>query len=285
MSLIQPVNPSVSALPIGIYTSRPEAFLVNSYLVDTNAGIVVIDSQFLISEARELKDKINSTGKPLAAIFITHPHPDHFNGVGVLVEDAPNVPIYATQPTLNGIIAVEAQKRAFWTPIHGANYPVSTVLPNNILSSGKSVTIGGVTFCVEDIGEGETSNMTLIYVPAKNVLFAGDLAYHSVHPWLVESHSQAWLQQLAAVQQRYSTIQTVYVGHGAPGAMTMFAEQIDYITFFQALVRQYQSASGVMPDEASSNAIIKATIERYPGLPLESLIAMNIAGIVAEHIA
>lgn len=282
---MQVTTAPIFTLPVGTYTSRPEAFFVNSYLIETGAGIVVIDTQFLVSETQGLKEQLKATGKPLAAIFITHPHPDHFNGVGVLLEDAPDVPVYATQPTLDGIIAVEAQKREFWTPVHGADYPTSTVLPNHILSSGESVTIGEVTFHVEDVGEGETSNMTLIYVPATEMLFAGDLAYNRVHPWLVESHSHSWLQQLADVQQRYSTVQAVYVGHGVPGMMTMFADQVDYITFFQSLVRQHQSAPGITPDTTGRDAIVKATVECYPNLPLESLVAMNIDGIVAEHLS
>jgi len=282
---MQRTTPPLSTLPVEIYTSRPDAFFVNSYLIETSVGIVIIDTQFLISEARGLKAKLKATGKPLAAIFITHPHPDHFNGVGVLLEDVPNTPVYATQPTLDGIVAVEAAKRAAWTPVHGADYPTSTVLPNHILDSGESVTtIGGVTFQVDDVGEGETSNMTLIYVPATEMLFAGDLAYNRVHPWLVESHSYSWLAQLADVQQRYSTVQVVYVGHGVPGTMTMFADQAEYITFFQNLVRQHQLAPGIALDTAGRDAIVKATIEHYhyPNLPLEALVALNIDGITAD---
>lgn len=279
---MQATTLSTVKLGIGTYTSRPDAFFVNSYLIDTGAGIVVIDTQFLISEAQGLREQIKATEKPLVAIFITHPHPDHFNGVGILIEEYPGVPVYATQPTLDGIMAVEAQKREFWTPIHGADYPASTSLPDHILTSGESVTIGEVTFRVEDIGEGETSNMTLVYVPASEVLFAGDLAYHGVHPWLVEAHAQAWLRQLADVRQRYAAVQTVYVGHGIPSTMAILSEQIDYINFFQTLVRQQQFGPDLTIDAAGRDRIVNATIDRYPGWPLESLVAMNIDGVLSE---
>lgn len=277
-------NPN-ERLSVEMYTSRPDASFVNSYLIDTKAGIVVIDTQFLISEANGLKEQLKATGKPLAAIFITHPHPDHFNGIGVLLEDTPDVPVYATQPTLDGIIAVEALKRAAWTPVYGADYPASTVFPNHIIRSGDSITIGGVAFHVEDIGEGETSNLTLIHLPATQMLFAGDLAYHRVHPWLVESHSQAWLRQLANVQQRYADVEAVHIGHGVPGTMRMLADQMEYITFFQNLVRQHQTTTGIAPDTTGRDAIVQATLERYPNWPLEALVGLNIDGIVAEHIA
>ncbi|WP_052732730.1 MBL fold metallo-hydrolase [Hymenobacter terrenus] len=284
ISLAPPYDAELQpAPPIQCYTSRPEAFFVNSYLVETTAGIVVIDTQFLLSEAQGLRAQLRATGRPLAAIFVTHPHPDHFNGVGVLLEDGPSVPVYATQATADGIAAVEATKRAYWTPIHGADYPTRTTLPTHILHPGETVTVGGLDFVVEEWGEGETSNMMTVYLPASGTLFAGDLAYHQVHPWLAESHSQAWLTQLARAQQHYQHAHAVYVGHGQPGTPTMLAEQADYIVFFKGLVEQHLSAFDNAPlPEAARASIRQEVLRRYPDLPLAGLIELNINGIVAE---
>src|SRR5580658_9583256 len=94
------------------YKSRPEGFCVNSWLVETEKSVVLIDCQFLASEAGSLVEKIRRLGgKPLEALFITHPHPDHFNGAGIVATAFPRVRIIATKKTNEGIINADAPKR------------------------------------------------------------------------------------------------------------------------------------------------------------------------------
>jgi len=107
-----------SAAEIDRFVSSEKAFAVNSWLVPTRTGIVVIDTQFTVSEADRLVDAVKHIGTPLKAIIITHPHPDHFNGTCRLLRLA-KVPVYATQATIEGVHATAAAKRAQWKPAMG----------------------------------------------------------------------------------------------------------------------------------------------------------------------
>jgi metal-dependent hydrolase (beta-lactamase superfamily II) len=47
--------------------------------------------------------EIQDTGKPIEAIMITHPHPDHYFGTSILSNGTSNIPIYSTQATFDTI--------------------------------------------------------------------------------------------------------------------------------------------------------------------------------------
>ncbi len=271
----------MSSLNVHMYTSPENAFFVNSYWIETELGNIVIDTQFLISQARQVRSEIEKTGKPILAVIVTHPHPDHYNGAGTLLEGLEQIPVYATMPTLEGIRATEGPKRAEWTPTYGSDYPESIMLPNQIVKSGQSVTIDGIELHFQDIGAAETSNHTLISLPREQALFCGDLVYNRVHSWLVEGHSSLWLQRLGQVLNEYKVMKSVYPGHGQPTTLLGLNEQISYINLVQSLIRKALEQSNTLTD--TDKAAIKATIEaQYAHLPLASLYNANIEGITQE---
>ncbi|MEM7773128.1 MAG: MBL fold metallo-hydrolase [Cyanobacteria bacterium P01_A01_bin.37] len=270
-------------MKITVFKSPEPALLVNSFIIETQNGIVVIDTQFLVSEARKLKQEVEKRGKPLLGVVVTHPHPDHFNGVGILCENL-EVPIYATQATLDGITEIEAGKREFWKQTYGDDYPDSTTLPNRIVRSKEELVIDGVSMVIDDLGAGESSDITVIYLPSEKALIASDLLYHNVHPWLAESRSKAWVKQIEYVKSTYVEAEVVYAGHGSEGNLDTLNEQIEYIQFFQGLVGKHLKADRELGDVAKAQ--IKQTMQtHYPGYPLEFLIEMNADAVSKELVS
>ncbi|MEB3212393.1 MAG: MBL fold metallo-hydrolase [Leptolyngbyaceae bacterium] len=267
-------------MQINVFKSPEPAFLVNSFIIETQNGIIVIDTQFLVSEARKLKQEVEKLSKPLLGVIVTHPHPDHFNGVGILCENL-EVPIYATQSTLDAIIDIEAGKREFWKQTYGDDYPDSTTLPNQIVRSKEDLVIDDVSLVIDDLGAGESSDITVIYVPSEKALIASDLLYNKVHPWLAEGRSKAWVKQIEYVKSTYVETEIVYAGHGSEGNLDVLDGQIEYIQFFQELVSNYLQADEELDDTAKAK--IKQTMQtQYSGYPLEFLIEMNADGVAKE---
>ena len=86
---------------------------VNAYLIESRAGVVAVDATLSESESKPLRKEVEAIGKPLLAVLVTHPHPDHVAGITNLVAaDSPK--IIATQPVLDLMRKLEEPKREQW---------------------------------------------------------------------------------------------------------------------------------------------------------------------------
>ena len=72
---------------IHTYRAAEPGLFVNSYLVEGESGVVVVDTNLLASDIEALCARATALKKPLRAILMTHAHPDHFNGVLSLVRE------------------------------------------------------------------------------------------------------------------------------------------------------------------------------------------------------
>ena len=79
-----------SKLTLDVFTSTPRGYSVTSTLIYGDKELLLIDPQFLKSEANQVVEKIKATGRTLTTIYTTHAHPDHFLGVATIKEAFPN---------------------------------------------------------------------------------------------------------------------------------------------------------------------------------------------------
>lgn len=138
-------------LTIHTYTAAEGGLFVNSYLLETPAGVVVVDTNLLISDIAALTSRLAALHKPLLGIFITHAHPDHFNGALELVRDR-EVPVHATSGVARVIREVADAKRAQWRPVYGAEWPTETYYPNTELDDGHQVMVDGLGMTASELG-------------------------------------------------------------------------------------------------------------------------------------
>lgn len=284
-------NASLS-FPIHTFTSAG-ASPVNSYWIPTPKGIIVIDAQRDKPNAEKLFQEIQETGKPIEAIMITHPHPDHYFGTTMLSNGTSNIPIYATQATFDTIRSDPAHLISLAKQLMGKDYPGKIILPNRIVESGKNVTVDGITFRFENIGPGEAATETMIYLPTQKILFTGDLVNNHMHPLLTGptfnvSLSEDWINQINYVTNKYSDAKVLYPGHGPAGSPgILLNQQLEYLKTFRSLVQQQMQPSGNVSDQGRT--IIKNELERiYPGyLPVATvpnMLDLNINAVAKELI-
>ncbi len=269
---------------IHIHTSSPDAFFVNSFIVEGDRSLVLVDTQFVLSEANALVEKMAALGKPLAAIFITHPHPDHYNGLATVLEKYPGTPVHATAGTIAGIHETAEPKRAYWTPIVGANYPQTFAFPDITLADKQRLSIDGIDLQVFDFGAAECSDNTMIALLQMDAVIISDLVYNRVHPWLAEGRSLKWLAALEAAAAHTGGASALYGGHGAPGTPAIITEQAAYITTVRDLVESRLRLDGSVTD-AGKMALVERIGALYPGWPLAMIIGMTVDGIAAEYSA
>ena len=200
---------------IHTYRAAESGLYVNSYLVEAESGVVVVDTSLLVSDIEALRARLRALNKPLLAILVTHPHPDHFNGVFGLVQDK-EVPVYAASSVARVIEEIAEAKREQWLPTYGAEWPAKSYYPNSPLADAAEVRFGELTFTVRELGPGESHADSYFMLAADGqapVAFTGDQVFNGMHPYTADGHSARWLAALDVLDGELADVGTLYPGH------------------------------------------------------------------------
>jgi glyoxylase-like metal-dependent hydrolase (beta-lactamase superfamily II) len=268
-----------------IYTYRAvEVGLnVNSYLIETASGVVVVDTNLLVSDIAALRARLDALKKPLVAVFVTHAHPDHFNGILELVRDR-EVPVYAGRGVAEVIEGIADAKRRQWSPTYGAEWPAETYYPNTLLSDGESVTLDDLSVSIRELGPGESHADSYYVVSgdwAHPVVFIGDIAFHGAHCYTADGHSSAWLGTLDALASELAEMAVLYPGHGDPAGRQVLDDQRRYLLYYREVVRRLADERASLTDAAKTQ-LEQAMQAFLPDAPLTWMIGLGADAVAAE---
>jgi len=256
---------------------------VNAYLVESRRGVVAIDATLSETDSRNFRRELQALGKPLLAVLVTHPHPDHVAGITNLVANE-STKILATQAVVDLMRKLEEPKRRQWTPIFGAEWAQRWTYPNTVVKSGERVTLDEVTYAVLDVGAGgdaEANSIWFIEAPARTA-FLGDLVFNGPHSYIADGHLLAWLANLARVERLCTEMSTVFPGHGpADAPKSLLARQRDYLLAFASHVKELADGRTVLSAPAKAELEPRMR-ERYPDAGLSFLIAMSADPVARE---
>lgn len=272
--------------------ASPNPGSVNTYWMQVPQGLVVIDAGRNVSGGRRVVAEIRRNGRPVVAILLTHPHPDHVGGLGELHKAFPQAPIYASTAVANWM---RSDPLKFYPLARqaDADFPEALTYPNKTFEAGTPLDVGGVRLETEQFEPGESETATAYYEPATGALFGGDLTSDRATPALLEGNSCGWLTNLDRLQERFPDARTMHPGHGTPGNPD---EQINaqrtYLKRFRGLVRAAVDPSSsrgrrVTPEEQKS--ILSELTRLYPGYQsvasLTNLAELNVAAVAREVVA
>jgi glyoxylase-like metal-dependent hydrolase (beta-lactamase superfamily II) len=122
--------------------------------------------------------------------------------------------------------------------------------------------IDGVRFSFEPVGDAETTDQLTIGLPDESILFAGDVIYHQVHPFIGEHHFDSWQRAIGALENRPYT--TILPGHGGPGDRGLFNEVRGYLN-----TARDAFASATSPDDLNRRLV--AAFPDYGGTTMQPL--------------
>lgn len=261
-----------------IHRVEGSVMAVNSYLVESSDGVVVIDGMLTVSDARAVRRMLDQLGKPVLGGIVTHAHPDHYAGFGELLRGL-DVPLFATTEVRQTIERDDTIKDSIVGPMMGNEWPERRIFPHHDVAPGTDVVLGSLRFAVEDAGAAESPADSLWRLDERT-LFVGDLVYSGMHAYLADGYAKEWIAYLDQLEARVPTDGMLYVGHGPPGGVALIAAQKRYVSAFVAAIEG--SLSLAEPERA---AAVVAEMKRF--LPTESLaflMELSVAPFVAKTV-
>jgi glyoxylase-like metal-dependent hydrolase (beta-lactamase superfamily II) len=277
------------------HMSGEEGIFANAYFVETANGVVVIDSALTVSESKSLKAQLDSFNKPLLAVLLTHPHPDHVAGVTYLLTSnsssplststSSHIPIISLQSVERIMNATEEAKRIQWTPIFKEEWINKWTYPNQNVKDKDAVTFDGLTYRVYDFGPGGDSDSNSVWILENEprVAFVGDLVFNGHHPYIADDHIFDWLKNLERARELLANITTIYPGHGESGSLELIDSQERYLLAYIDAIRELSGGNSTLI-EASKAKLTQRMEEFLPGGGLSFLIAQS-ADSVAHEVA
>jgi glyoxylase-like metal-dependent hydrolase (beta-lactamase superfamily II) len=268
---------------IHTYTAAETGLLVNSYLIETDHGVAAIDTNLLNSDIAAFKARLAALKKPLLAIFVTHAHPDHFNGVIELVRER-EVPVYATVNVDCAIREIADAKRAQWAPVYGSEWPSETFYPSVALADRQVVDVDGLSITAREMGEAEShadSYFTVQTGDGPPTAFTGDLGFHGTHPYTADGHTTAWLKALDVLARELAGAECILPGHGAATNVSLFDDQRRYLLYYREVVGRLAAGAPTLSDEAQAE-LERAMQQFLPNAPLTWMVGLGANAVAAE---
>ena len=249
-------------------SSANRNFISNAGFVVTSAGVVVIDALGSPELARELRAEIaRVTPLPVTHVIVTHYHADHIYGLQVFKDEGASVVahrqalLYLNSDTAQQRLAASREDLFPWV-----DEKTRLVAADRWIDSPATLQVGDTTLELRPVGPSHTPEDLAVWLPQRQVLFAGDLVFRGRIPFVGQADSAHWVQALDTLLGFDARV--VVPGHGPVSDRVRDDLQLtrDYLLHLRRSMGE--AARNMDPFE---EAYARTDWSRYEKLPLFSV--------------
>ena len=223
---------------------------MSATLIYGDREAVLVDTLVTFDQVDALADWIESFGKRLVGIYVTHGHSDHWIGISRLRERFGPVPAWARPKVYERAVfeATNPGLSAYWQGVFPGEIPENPETPDRF--DGTTIELEGSELNIIDIGQGDTVDSTIVHVPAIDAVVGGDVVYNEVHMMMGETDGQSRLDWIANLD-RIAALdpQIVVSGHqrvGAPNDAKSIGESQQYLRDFSHVAGSEETVEGIV---------------------------------------
>ena len=193
-------------------------------------------------------------------VYITHGHGDHWLGLTRLTQRFPGVTGLMTPEVLARaeFETTDPRMGRYWNALFPGEVPAAAerVLPH--LLTTNTLNLEGNELRVIRIGQADTAQSTVLFVPSLAAAVTGDLAYNQVHMMTAETgepEREQWIANLDQVAALEPTM--VVAGHKK-------VENDNNPKIIRESQQYLRDFSGIAAEETTAAGIVARMVERYP---------------------
>jgi len=216
------------------YLSPADGFHVNTQMIEGPTAVVIFDGQLLLPYAGEVASYVQTLGKPVDRIILSHAHTDHWSGLQVLTERFPDARVFALDGVANQLRARGSARLDSFRPIYGDRIATKVTIPTETITEGLQ-RIDGITYDFKRFDDAESDLQLAALLPEQKVLMAFDLVFSpNEHAFTLVDHFDHWviiLESLKALQG----YDTITIGHDTPVHRSAIDSTMTYVKRAKAI--------------------------------------------------
>ena len=251
------------------FFSDEMGFEVASVIVMGKTDAVLLDAQWTLSNAHRVIAEIAETGKQLTTIYVTHAHPDHYFGLGVIAEAFPSAKSIAL-PSVAGLINRQFfGKLDHWENVIGPTNVCRTTVNIEPLKENVFELEGERIEIIPDV-IGDLKYNTVVWIPSISTIYGSDVLFNQAHPFTCEvtaEERRQWIRDIERLEKMNAEV--IIPGHQKPGMpfdtssytftkdyLVATEEQIaktnDEGNFYYAMVQRFPEANLFISNEMNA---------------------------------
>jgi glyoxylase-like metal-dependent hydrolase (beta-lactamase superfamily II) len=267
---------------IHTYTSAEPMLKVNAFIVEAAKELVIVDTTLTMSDSKALKQLANNLNKPIAAILLTHGHPDHIAGTYNIATDN-NIPVYALASVNKLMQETEEAKHKQWSGMFGEEWIPKWIYPNQLVRDNETINAAGLNFTVIDIGAGgdcDANSFWLLDDDTKSA-FIGDFVYNNNHTYMNDGNILRWLANIESYSPLLKEFDSYYIGHGAACNYQILEKQKEYFITYCSSVLKATNGSGVFTEETRKQ-FEETMLSKFPDYGCQFMIGLSADRVAKE---